>query len=358
MKYSLPRAAALVCAAAALAASAAPVNTAKGQAERERIERNGAAVEFFDRPAVGRRHGVLEGEFADVRFRISDAASGRPLRGAKPGAWMDMAQVTEGRGAEQKSCKDKISLYLKGAVGIRPMVDLNSYFVVLMNNDASLAVVDPVVSMGGTTSTLGSIVLKAPGGDWAAATSQRRLFVSLPRADALAIVDTDAFKVIDTIDAGKTPLRVALQPDGRYLWVGNNAAEAAASGATVIDAQSGKAWASSPRAPVTMSSRSRPTVGARSSATARRHRERDRHRVAQAVVDHHGGQAAAGARPLDAVARALRGRRPGRPGHGGRCRNPARAHARRAASPASARCASRPTGGMRWCSTRAKTWCT
>ena len=67
-----------------------------------------------------------------------------------------MAQVIQGRGAEQKSCKDKISLYLKGVVGIRPMVDLNSYYVVLMNSDSSVAVVDPVVSMAGATSTLAS----------------------------------------------------------------------------------------------------------------------------------------------------------------------------------------------------------
>ena len=184
----------------------------------------------------------MEGEFADVRFRITDAA-GQPLRGPKPGAWLDMAQVLQARGEEQKSCKDKVSLYLKGAVGIRPLVDLNSYFVVLMNSDSTLAVVDPLVSMAGATSTFGTMALKAPGGDWAVAPGQRRLYVSMPRADAIAIVDTDEFKVVGTVPAGKTPLRVALQPDGRYLWIGNNAADAAASGATVFDTSTGQAVA-------------------------------------------------------------------------------------------------------------------
>jgi YVTN family beta-propeller protein len=227
-----------------LAGTAALAATAdkgkKGDAQqRERLVRNGAAIEFSIAPASGQGT-LLEGEFADVRFKLTDSA-GQPLRTTKPGAWMDMAQVIQGRGAEQKSCKDKIALYLKGAVGMRPMVDLNGYFVVLMNSDASLAVVDPVVSMAGATSTFGAMTLKAPGGDWAAASAKRRLYVTLPRADALAVVDTEVFKVIDTIDAGKTPLRVALQPDGRLLWVGNNAQDASVSGVTVVDTHTGKA---------------------------------------------------------------------------------------------------------------------
>ena len=38
-------------------------------------------------------------------------------------------------------------------------------------------------------------------------------------------------------DAGMAPARVALQPDGRYLWVGNDASEPTASGVTVIDTE-------------------------------------------------------------------------------------------------------------------------
>jgi YVTN family beta-propeller protein len=145
--------------------------------------------------------------------------------------------VIQARGAEQKSCKDKISLYLKGVVGIRPMVDLNSYYVVLLNNDASIAVVDPVVSMAGATSTLASLILKAPGADWVASNRDRRLFISMPQVEQVAVVDTESFKVVDNIPAGKTPVRVTLQPDGRYLWVGNNASEENVGGVTVIDTE-------------------------------------------------------------------------------------------------------------------------
>jgi YVTN family beta-propeller protein len=41
--------------------------------------------------------------------------------------------------------------------------------------------------------------------------------------------------VIASIDAGAKPMSVALQRDGKYLWVGNDATEDASSGITAID---------------------------------------------------------------------------------------------------------------------------
>jgi YVTN family beta-propeller protein len=242
-----PALAALALAAVLIAqgavAAAEKKEPAPAGAVLDRLVHNGVAIDFSMTP-VGPIKALTEGEFADVRFRITDETSGQPVRASTPGAWMDMAQVIQGRGAEQKSCKDKISLYLKGVVGIRPMVDLNSYFVVLMNNDPTLSVVDPTVSMAGATSTFASLLLNAPGADWVSAGRERRLYVSMPRVNQVAVVDTDVFKVVGNIDAGKTPVRLALQPDGRYLWVGNNpsgdAAADKASGVTVIDVQTQK----------------------------------------------------------------------------------------------------------------------
>jgi YVTN family beta-propeller protein len=241
MKFSRCLAMAALASAALLAS--APARSAEGAAATgavtDRLVRNGVAIDFSLTPA-GRIKALTEGEFADVRFRITDATSGQAIRTSAPGAWMDMSQLIQGRGAEQKSCKDKVSLYLKGVVGIRPMVDLNSYYVVLLNSDSSISVVDPVVSMAGATSTLASVLLGAPGADWVTANRERLLYISMPRVDQIAVVDTENFKVVENLAAGKTPVRVALQPDGRYLWVGNNAADEASSGVTVIDTESRK----------------------------------------------------------------------------------------------------------------------
>jgi YVTN family beta-propeller protein len=220
-------------------AAAAADRTAAEDAEAHRLARNGVVVEFSAEPVEKSASGLTEGAYADVRFKITDEASGQPVRGVAPGAWMDMAQVIQGReGSDQKSCKDKVALYIKGVVGIRPMLDLNSYFVVLMNNDASISVVDPLVTMAGVTSTFATTALKRPGTDWARHDTTRRLFVTMPKADEVAVIETDNFKVSSYVAAGKEPTRIVLQPDQRYLWIGNDAADTKSSGVTMIDTQS------------------------------------------------------------------------------------------------------------------------
>lgn len=210
-----------------------------GPSPSQRLVRNGVVVDFQVQPAGGASGaGLMEGQVAELRFRLTEEATGVPIQGNTPGVWMDMGQVLQGRPeAEQRSCKDKIALYLGGAVGIRPMLDLNSYYVVVMNREPTLSIVDPLVSMVGVTSTLAMIRLKASGADWAKSADERRLFVSMPKAGQVAVVDTEGFKLIAEVPAGRAPTRVVLQPDGRYLWVGNDA-PGKAGGVTVIDTES------------------------------------------------------------------------------------------------------------------------
>lgn len=201
--------------------------------------RHGVVVDFDARPANGESGQLLEGQLAEVRIQLTEEASGEPVTGITPGVWLDMGEVLQGQdGVQQKTCKEKIALYLKGVVGIRPMIDLNSYYIVVMNQEPSLSIIDPLVSMAGVTSTLGQITLSGVGTDWAPDKDQKSLFVSIPETNSVAVVDTNVFKVIKEIDAGERPTRVLLQPDGRFLWVGNDAESDAQSGVTVIDTQS------------------------------------------------------------------------------------------------------------------------
>jgi len=226
----------------ALALFSASALAAGEEADASRYVRGGLVVDFsavrVEHGTRDAKAGLMEGELAELRFRISEAATGNPVRGLAPGAWLDMGEIIQGKpGAEQKSCKDKIALYLRGIVGIRPMVDLNSYFVVVMNQDASLTIIDPTVSMVGRTSTLARVLLAKPGADFVTSADQKRLFVSMPAAGLVAVVDTDTWKVAANVAAGKGATRLALQPDRRYLWVGVNATGEAAGGVSVIDAE-------------------------------------------------------------------------------------------------------------------------
>lgn len=217
--------------AAKVAAEAAPPGAS-------RLVRDGVVVDFWmDRNGapVTAKEPLMEGDFAEVKFKITDAASGAPLRAEYPSAWMDIGGGAQGDALAKRECKDKVGLYLKGVVGMQPMVDLNSYFVLVLNRDPSITVIDPIVSMTGNTSLYAEIVLKKAGADWARTFDQKRLFVTMPRAGEVAVVDTDAFKVQANVAAGEAPTRAVLQRDGRYLWVGNDAKEPAQSGVTVID---------------------------------------------------------------------------------------------------------------------------
>jgi YVTN family beta-propeller protein len=202
------------------------------------LMRDGVSVAFEVKPLAA--DGVLrEGEFADVRFRVTDSTSGQPLSGVSPGAWVDPQAVAadQAQGREQ-SCKSRVGVFLKSSIGARPLLDLNSYFLLVMNRDASVSVVDPSVSVGGITSTMARIDIKQPPMDWVTPRDNKRVFVSMPTAGEVAVIDSEQFKVIDSVAAGSNPVRLALQPDERLLWVGNNAKTAEESGVTVIDTQS------------------------------------------------------------------------------------------------------------------------
>ncbi|MCY1391497.1 PQQ-dependent catabolism-associated beta-propeller protein [compost metagenome] len=203
--------------------------------EKQKLVRDGVSVVFEAKPLNGGP--LTEGAFADVQFRITDSNSGQPLSGITPGAWLDQAKSGLSKADSDKECRTRTALYLKNSIGLRPVLDLNSYYLLVLNKDASLTVIDPTVLVGGTSSTMTSIRLKGVPMDWAGTSDSKRVFVSMPEVNQIAVVDTEKFQVVTTLDAGRNPVRMALQPDQRYLWVGNNASEEGKSGVTVIDTE-------------------------------------------------------------------------------------------------------------------------
>ncbi|MGA9663774.1 MAG: cytochrome D1 domain-containing protein [Pseudomonas alloputida] len=197
-----------------------------------RLSRDGVTVEFEARPLAGGE--LKEGDFANIRFKLSDQTSGQPLSGMAPGAWIDPVQSAPA-GDREQSCKARVALFLKSSIGARPLLDLNSYFLLMLNNDASLTVIDPTVSVGGVTSTMARIELPGRPMDWAAISDDKQVFVSIPERGKVSVIDTETFTRVADLDAGDQPLRVALQPDQLRLWVGNNSSDPAKGGVTVID---------------------------------------------------------------------------------------------------------------------------
>jgi YVTN family beta-propeller protein len=239
VRLLLPAVLAVAPSPAGAAGSAASEKKVSGGEDPNRLSREGLVVDFSVTPAPvpGKRpRAVLAGSPAQVAFRIVDERTGKPVRSLYPGAWVDLAKPWEGEAAAGGlPCKERVSLYLGGNVGIRPLVDLNSFFILVLNRDPSISVIDPRVGITGFTKLFTTILLEAPGADWVKSPDDKRLFVTMPRAGKVAVVNADTFKVTERIDAGKNPVRIVSQPDGRYLWVGNDAEGGADSGVTVID---------------------------------------------------------------------------------------------------------------------------
>ncbi len=200
----------------------------KSVESKNRIVSNGVAVEMSVEPASKNKQ-LVEGNVALVQFRISDAATGTAISNAQPAAWMNLRK--EGQADAPADCMRKAADYLSGSLLTRPTVDLNSYYVLALNDDATVSVVDPLFGFGGTK-LLAMLFLKSAGEDWALTQDQSLLFVSMPDSNQVAVADATAWKVITNLDVGPRPTRLALQ--GKLLWVayGEQGSE---SGVAVVD---------------------------------------------------------------------------------------------------------------------------
>ncbi|HET9525725.1 MAG TPA: cytochrome D1 domain-containing protein [Pyrinomonadaceae bacterium] len=169
---------------------------------------------------------LIAGEEASVRFKITGANGSVPLSNLRPLAWIDQRQSPQA--LAMRECRTKVQAFLQSTFTRRPTVDLNSYFVLALNNEANISVIDPLSGFGG--SKLYTLIpLKSPGEDWVLSTDNKRLYVSMPQSNQVAVIDVPAWKVTTNLDAGSRPTRVALQNDQRYLWV------ATTDGVNVID---------------------------------------------------------------------------------------------------------------------------
>ncbi|HEY6215186.1 MAG TPA: cytochrome D1 domain-containing protein [Pyrinomonadaceae bacterium] len=192
----------------------------------------GVSIEFTATPTSPEFQKVVAGEEATVRFKITGSNGGVPLTNLRPVAWLDQRQTNDAIGARE--CREKVQSFLQPSFSKRPTIDLNAYFILALNNEPNISVIDPLSGFGG--SKLYTLVpLSSPGEDWVMTADNKRLYVSMPAANAVAVIDIPTWKVIDRINVGVMPMRLALQHDERYLWIDNTAGSSAESRVTVVD---------------------------------------------------------------------------------------------------------------------------
>jgi YVTN family beta-propeller protein len=208
----------------------------KTDATKQRIVREGVAVEFSIAGASsekGKPAELMEGEDTLVRFKITDDATGAALTGLRPGVWVNGRTVD--KPAEGNACRDLVQSFMQGSLRNRPDVDLNAYYILALNKEPNISVIDPLLGLG-TSKLITLVMLESPGADWVLLGDGKKLFVTMPLAHRVAVIDTATWKVALNIDVEGEPTRLAVQPDGKYLWVASDAEQQG--GVTVIDVAS------------------------------------------------------------------------------------------------------------------------
>jgi DNA-binding beta-propeller fold protein YncE len=200
------------------------------------VTREGLTVEFSLTPVrAGARDSttIREGEDVRFRFKVTDG-NGAPLSRVNPAAWLD--REDESRGSDPSAASRKVQKFLSGGLLARADLDLNVYHVLALNDDPSISVVDPLFGFGGTK-LLALVKLDAAGADWAIAADQRRVFVALPEAHQVAMVDTSTWEIGARTAVAGHPARIVVQPDGGRLWVACAAAGNARGGVRALAQQ-------------------------------------------------------------------------------------------------------------------------
>jgi YVTN family beta-propeller protein len=199
----------------------------------QKIVEQGIAIEFTVDPLKEKLLKPRAGEDSIVKIKITDTTTGTPLKGLNLSVWMSLRGGD--KAPDMKQCRERIQSFIGGTLRERPDVDLNSYYILALNESPDISVIDPLLGFGGSK-LLALVMLKSPGEDWVLSRDREKLFVTMPLLNQVAVVDTRSWKVANYIDTGVKPTNITLQPDQNYLWVATEGNQGAASGVTVIDA--------------------------------------------------------------------------------------------------------------------------
>lgn len=206
--------------------------TASLAQQPQKVVEQGVAVEFAVDPLKPNAK-LKAGEDVNIKFKVTDTHSGTPVKGLGLSAWVTLRSGENAPDAAQ--CRAKIQSYMTGSMRARPDVDLNSYYILALNKSPDISVIDPLLGFGGSK-LLTLVMMKSPGEDWVLTKDREKLFVTLPLINQVAVIDTHSWKVVDYIDTGVKPTSIAIQPDQKYVWIGNDGENGKESGITVIDA--------------------------------------------------------------------------------------------------------------------------
>src|SRR5215203_4853165 len=96
------------------------------------FKQEGVAVDFSIEP-VRSNSDLMEANEARIEFKITETLGGKPLTNLRPMAWIDSRD--NARLPEPKECREKVQNFLQANFARKALVDLNSYFILALNNE-------------------------------------------------------------------------------------------------------------------------------------------------------------------------------------------------------------------------------
>ena len=164
--------------------------------------------------SVGGEHQVLALQAATISFSVTDA-NNTPLTGLYPAAWIHPSSAEHI--GDDEVCLNKVKAFIGGSLLSRAELDLNVYYVMVLNQDATISVVDPLFGFGGSK-LLTMLPLNGVGQDWVINPAQDKVFVSIPASNEIAVIDTNNWQVSHHQLTVQTPTVLALNPHQQTLW--------------------------------------------------------------------------------------------------------------------------------------------
>lgn len=178
----------------------------------------GVRVEFYAEPVSGPQ--IRAGEDLKVGFRITDSVSGEASTHLHPAAWLTHRRPESGK-PDQATCENEIGALLRrGLIHTKADADLNSFYILTLNVDSSIGIIDPTVNIN-TANLLALVRFEGESAEWALDEDYGMAYVTLPQKGKVAVADLGQRTLKEYLDVGAGTRRIELPPDGRYVWVAN-----------------------------------------------------------------------------------------------------------------------------------------
>lgn len=200
----------------------------EGQVEKSGIKAS-ARIEPITHAGVAAGT-VTESGFAQITLEIRDTTTGRGVTGLVPGGWLD--RLPKGLDRSSESCRKKVESFLGGGLLNAATINLNRFYVLVLNGDGTVSIVDPQLQFGGSR-LLATIRPPAAATDWAIDPDGTRVWLSLPEARQILEVETFGWSTVRAIDLPISPTSLWLQPGSGRLWTVGDAPDGTAAVAVV-----------------------------------------------------------------------------------------------------------------------------